>query len=284
MVGAAVCSICRTHKNQVHFNTKAGALVCSNCYQKHFQPRRECSVCAKTRTITEQVNGKDYCGTCYKRERLLAVCRHCRKMRRIAGRPDGVGSVCQVCWDARYREHEACVICGQLAPAIVRHADDSPVCYNCWSSELRPKIECVLCGELRVRGSAVEKGPICVRCWFKQHHVAKCPWCGKKRPLMHIEDDWICGTCYPKFMAPKRACSSCGVVEPTTCWTNEGEPLCRVCYRKLEQPRYPCVDCGRRLPICEWLPDGTGRCNTCYERERRSTRRVALVESGGGDT
>jgi hypothetical protein len=215
---------------------------------------------------------KGLCGTCYKREILLAICAYCHEKRRLHARGPGDEPTCLPCYDERFAPREPCLICAEVAVARMRGPEGEGIRGRCWLSEFRPREPCITCGNERVVARRTpEGGAVCPQCWFEERPEAKCPYCRKMKKLMHREDgDWICRACYPKFLAPKQACVECGQVDMVAKWRSEDEPLCRRCYHVIEQPKQACSDCGRVLPIVRRDPDGGGICNTCYARERRS--------------
>lgn len=78
-MGAGVCCNCERHLDRgIHLHEGAGGLLCRACYVRDFQPRHRCAGCDRSLPTSMWIGGASYCGTCYKRELLQAVCANCR--------------------------------------------------------------------------------------------------------------------------------------------------------------------------------------------------------------
>ncbi len=221
--------------------------------------RRSCDGCSRHITKAQRIHeGKEYCGTCYKREFKRAQCPYCEGTV-VHHRSELEVPQCPRC----DRSERRCNRCNRLAPEarhvtlVVPAPDGGSItecvvaCLSCYPY-FTEAIPCDICKEPSQRlsgASHLEPGQkACPRCINKATHTT-CSRCRRYRKLVQTTDDGrkLCGRCSTEQPATHN-CPECG-----TTVNGAGSARCDGCSIKSRLRR----EVEQQLPIFQrsWVAD-----------------------------
>ncbi|MCX4569433.1 hypothetical protein OOK48_24160 [Streptomyces viridodiastaticus] len=166
-----------------------------------------CHGCGEVRPLTNVLDNRRCCLTCY-RKANSAACGRCGRDRAIATRrPDGT-PLCSPCMRHEADQLITCVLCDRVRP-VGRRTKDGPLCGACYRPVL---LTCSFCGKGPRRCYRAATGmPRCDTCSRTRR---TCVGCGKdKYAAARTEEGHLCETCWQKNPISFNPCRLCGTVE-----------------------------------------------------------------------
>jgi hypothetical protein len=255
--GGALCGTChrRSYIRPVHRCTVCGInraystrrRVCIECAE---QPHAACAACGLAAAIP--VPGTE------------ARCAHCELSPPTPCAVCGEQTICKDrmgrarCEHCYQRPVGACGRCGRVR-AIVRRAvgSDPDLCAICWTG---PTVTCEGCGQVRPCRGERRGRMLCSACAPVADQT--CAHCHRqKRPIAQWPEGPVCNRCYPRALAAKDRCPSCGETRRLLRYPGFPDPLCSHCAGA--PPDHVCGRCGAEDDLYE-----RGLCGRCVLNDR----------------
>ncbi|MEV4657371.1 hypothetical protein [Micromonospora sp. NPDC049301] len=272
-VQVPVCASCRQRRSNLPERDAAGQRICLGCAAD--ARRKTCSRCGELNRIAMIDEAGAVCDRCYARDSArYEPCASCGRDRRVDHRRADGSAV----WNACHRKPlHRCSDCGTPAPASAR-TPGGPVCSRCYERNHRPRRQgcCGRCGELgviQVRGCGGTPD-LCQRC--SRGERARCAGCGELRFCTGVRTERpLCYQCRPVAVA---LCARCGHDRRIVIRWPLG-PVCRSCYRRARSHPAECARCKQTRVLIGLDAQQRAVCGPCAGAERDYLCR----QCGGGE-